>query len=160
MLHVCGKQREGVRWRQGADHQKKCHLWARLWFRKDFGWAEGVLRRSCIKPKTIVYSQQTLRYFVWHQPFLLIFHLGWSPKKAPTSPKISHKIQGKHCFLGTCGGPFWWTNTSGNLPTFPERQEPTQGRCKEKTGQTRDNTVIWSQEIKTENQRLQCCTTK
>jgi hypothetical protein len=46
---------------------------------------------------------------------LLICHLGWSPKKPPTSPKIFHKIKGKHCFLGTCGGLFWWTNPSGNL---------------------------------------------
>ena len=31
-------------------------------------------------------------------------------KKPPTSPKIFYKMQGKHCFLGTCGGLFWWTN--------------------------------------------------
>ena len=30
-------------------------------------------------------------------------------------------MQGKHCFLGTCGGLFWWTNPSGNLPTFTKR---------------------------------------
>ena len=36
------------------------------------------------------------------------FPLGLVPqKKAPTSPKIFYKMQGKHCFLGTCGGLFW-----------------------------------------------------
>jgi hypothetical protein len=40
------------------------------------------------------------------------------PKKPPTSPKIFHKLKGKHCFLGTCEGLFWLTNPSGHLPVL------------------------------------------
>ena len=45
------------------------------------------------------------------------------PKKAPTSPKIFNKLQGKHCFLGTCGGLFWgdqpkWKFTTPNHPSL------------------------------------------
>ena len=45
--------------------------------------------------------------FVYLSIYLANFPLGLVPQKAPTSPKIFHKIQGKHCFLETCRGLFW-----------------------------------------------------
>ena len=45
--------------------------------------------------------------FVYLSIYLANFPLGLVPQKAPTSPKIFHKIQGKYCFLETCRSLFW-----------------------------------------------------
>ena len=66
---------------------------------------------------------------------MLIFHLGWSCKKAPHKPQKVlhklHKLRGRHCILVTCGGHFWWTNPCESLPLcnsclwICERRRPT-----------------------------------
>ena len=65
-----------------------------------------------MKPKLSLHSSQfhvkQLAYMQFSNLVVVIFPFGLvHQKRPPQVPCFLQKVQGKHCILGTCGGPFF-----------------------------------------------------